>query len=375
MESVIESESPIRRFHAPGRVNLIGEHTDYTGGLVLPAAIDRGVTLTGRATKDGRIRLTSASAEGEVDVAADGSQPPAEGWGRYVAAVAAELDDLGRPSVGFEGHLTSDLPDGVGLSSSAALEVVLGTALCAVADFDVDLLDLAAAAQRAELRGVGVPCGIMDQAASLLGKRDHAVLLDCGTLEHSHVPLPPSLALVILDSGVRRELGESAYAERRTELEHALEALSGRLPKDVGVDEVPLLAKSAGLDELHTRRLRHVVSENARVREVRTALTAGPAPDLIALGRLFAAGHASLRNDFEVSVPALDALVDLSVQAGAVAARMTGGGFGGAIVVLVEAAEVDRIVDEVVAAYDRLGHGTGRAIAARAADGAAEISD
>ncbi len=363
----------MRRFHAPGRVNLIGEHTDYTGGLVLPAALDRGITLVGSASDDGRIRLTSASAAGAVDVAADGSAPPTDGWGRYVSAVAAELDALGRAPIGFSGHLTSDLPDGAGLSSSAALEVVLGTALAAVAGFAIAPLDLAAAMQRAEQRGVGVPCGIMDQAASILGQQDHAVLLDCGTLAHRTVALPPELALVVIDTGVRRELGESAYGERRAELERALVAVGDRRVTDVAPDELDGLIAAAALNEVSARRLRHVVTENQRVRDVEVALTAPDGPDLDALSRLFAAGHASLRDDFEVSVPALDALVAAAVESGAVAARMTGGGFGGAIIALVRRAQVDDVVARTVATYDAVGLGVANPLVARAADGAREL--
>ena len=341
-----------RRFHAPGRVNLIGEHTDYTGGLVLPTAIDRGVTLVGE-PGGGRIQLTSGSEPGEVDLAADGSEVPARGWGRYVAAVAAELHELGREPLGFRGHLTSDLPTGSGLSSSAALEVVLGTALCVTAGFEIEPLALAGAMQRAERRGVGVPCGIMDQAASILGRADHAVLLDCGSLAYRSVPLPPSLALVIIDSGVRRQLGESGYAQRRAELERALVAIGDRRPQDVDPAEVDDLADAADLDDVARRRLRHVVTENARVEAVEAALTRPDGPDLAALGVHFSAGHASLRDDFEVSTPELDRLVALSLDAGAAAARMTGGGFGGAIIALAEHDLVPELGEAVTSIYRR----------------------
>lgn len=322
----------VRRFRAPGRVNLIGEHTDYTGGLVLPAAIDRAVVLTGRPGGT-RIRLRSARFPEQVDVGADGTGAPAVGWGRYVAAVATELAAVGRPAVGFVGQLDSDLPHGAGLSSSAALTVAVGLALCDAAGHELPPLTLAAITQRAEQRAVGVPVGIMDQAASLLGRRDHAVLLDCGALTYQRVPLPTDLALLVVDSGVSRTLEASAYGRRRAELEKGLADLGGLDPKAITVAELDGMLE--GRADVSARRVRHVVTENARVREVVAALTGPEGADTAALGPIFAAGHASLRDDFEVSIPELDHLVELAHESGAVAARMTGGGFGGAIVALV----------------------------------------
>jgi len=331
-----------RAFWAPGRVNLIGEHTDYTGGLVLPAAIDLGIRIEGEAAE--RIRLESDQFEGVVDVDAHGDE--AEGWGRFAAAVAAELDALGRPPVGFAGRVSSNLPVGAGLSSSAALEVAIGTALCAVAAFPIEPMALAQAAQRAELRAVGVPCGIMDQSASVLGEEGRAILLDTGTLEHRAIPLPPELALVIVDSGVKHTLAESGYADRRRELEAAV-AADGELE--------PLLA----------RRLRHVRTENDRVRRVVAALEAGATANL---GPLFRAGHDSLRDDFEVSTPELDLLVDRAYEAGALAARMTGGGFGGSIVALVEHDRAESLAAEIAEALP-----TAHGFVTKAARGAREV--
>jgi galactokinase len=310
-----------RLFFAPGRVNLIGEYTDLVGGLVLPAALDLGITLTCERADAVELR----------------TDQPSAGWERYVDAVERELAACGRPPVGLRGSLATTLPPGAGLSSSAALEVVIALGLCAVADFALEPLELAQALRRAEHAAVGVPSGIMDQAASLLGRARHALLLDTGALTYEYVPIPDALSLVIVHSGVHRALAESGYAERKRELE-------------------------AG----DPRRLRHVQTENDRVLAVADALRRD---DRAALGELFRAGHESLRTDLEVTTPDLDRLVALAYECGAVAARMTGGGFGGAIVVLVERVDAEAFTERVVSAY-----GTqARAFVSEASDGAREL--
>ena len=325
-----------RTFWAPGRVNLIGEYTDLAGGLVLPAALDLGVRI--EATPAETIDLRASDLVGVARLAPDGTGLADDsGWARYVAAVAAELAALGRPPVGLAGEISSTLPIGAGLSSSAALEVGVGLALCAVADFPLEPLELARAAQRAEHRAVGVPSGIMDQAACVLGHADCAILLDTGTLEHELVPLPPELAIVIVHSGIARRLEDSGYATRKHELE-------------------------AG----DPRRRRHVATENERVLATVEALRTR---DFGRLGEVFHAGHESLRVDFEVTTPELDRLVELAYAQGAVAARMTGGGFGGAIVALVEADSAAAFADAVLGGYGR----GGRAYLCRASDGAREL--
>ena len=356
-------------FHAPGRANLIGEHTDHTDGLVLPAAIDRGITLSGELGGT-RIRLTSDGADEVVDVAADGSEVPAGGFGRFVAAVAAELDAVGRAPVGMTGAISSDLPQGAGLSSSAALEVVVATALCEAAGFVLEPLDLAALCRAAEHRAVGVPSGIMDQAASILGRAGHGVLLDCGTLEHRLVALPEAHGLLIMDSGVRRQLESSGYGQRTQELQAALPVLGDRRPADVDPAELPTLL--AGLEDVPARRLRHVVTENARVRVAAAALEGD---ELARIGEVFAAGHASLRDDFEVSIPELDTLVELAVDAGAIAARMTGGGFGGAAIALVPEDLAEGVGAAVLDGYrQRFPGRDGAVYLCHAAEGARRIS-
>jgi galactokinase len=276
----------------PGRVNLIGEHTDYSGGLVLPVAIQLGITLTFEPAE-------------RVELDAPGGEP-------YVEAVEQELRELGRPNAGISGTVDADLPQGAGLGSSGAFEVAVALALCEVAAFTLEPLELALACQRAERRAVGVPSGILDQAASLLGRAGSALLLDCGSLEHRWVPLPDDVAILVLDSGERHAHEGSGYADRRRELE-------------------------AG----DPRRVRHVETENERVRATVDALERG---DAGALGPIFAASQASLRDDYEVSTPTLDALVDAALVAGAFAARMTGGGFGGSVVALAEPSRAEEVL-------------------------------
>ena len=275
---------------APGRINLIGEHTDYSGGLVLPVAIDLGVTVRGRPDTSA-IRLRSEAFGETIDLGCDGSPSGTlEGWGRYVSAVAVLLDRHGRPRTGLDGVIESTVPPGAGLSSSAALDVAVGVALCRSAGFELPPLALARLAREAELLAVGVPCGLMDPATALLGRRGHALLLDCGTEEYRHVPLPPEIAIVVLDSGVRHALEHSGYAARRAELERGLAAIGDRRPTDVTPAEAEKAARAAGVDELAARRLRHVVSENERVRRCVAALERPGGADLDALGALLPGG-------------------------------------------------------------------------------------
>ena len=337
----------MRSFWAPGRVNLIGEYTDLSGGLVLPAALDLGVRID--AAPAARITLRSDRYGEPALLAADGTGlEDGSGWGRYVAAVAVELALLGRPAVGNEGGITSTLPVGAGLSSSAALEVATAVALCGVADFPLPPLVLAQAAQRSEYRAVGVPCGVMDQAASVLGQAGCAILLDTGSLEHELVEMPTELGLVVINSGISRSLESSAYATRRRELEQALSA-------------------DGELDAMLARRLRHVETENRRVRDVVDALRGRRFDEL---GELFREGHESLRSDLEVTLPELDRLVELAYARGAIAARMTGGGFGGSIAVLAHADETGTLAKRLVADYE----GDATAYVCHAADGARELT-
>lgn len=305
---------------APGRVNLIGDHTDYMGGLVLPMAVDLATTV--EATQGGDVvELTSAELDGALRLDLPVADPRAvtPAWGRYVAGVAAEAG-LGE-GFGLRGTVSSTIPVGSGLSSSAALEVAVALALGARGEPD----EVASLCQAAEQAATGVPCGIMDQLASAGGIDGHALLVDCDSLDVTPVPVPDDVAVWVVHSGQERALAGSAYAERRAQCE-AAEDLVGFLPTadagDVASIEDPVLRA----------RARHVRSECERVRVLATALVDG---DFSAAGRAMVASHASLRDDFEVSTPVLDALVEALVAVpGVHGARLTGAGFGGCVVAL-----------------------------------------
>jgi galactokinase len=351
-----------RWFRAPGRVNLIGDHTDYNEGFVLPVAIDLSCVVRAKPNDDGLVRLRSEALNGEVVLAADGSTKPEEvedTWGRYAAGVVGTLADRGRAAAGMDAVVTSTIPLGGGLSSSAALEVALGLALCDVAGFELPRLELAVACQEAEQVATGVPCGIMDQLASVAGRHNHALLIDCRSLEVQPIRLPPRLAVLIVHSGMSRTLVGSEYAERREACESVAALLGLTALRDATPEQVR--------DE---PRARHVVSENARVLEAARALEEG---DVAALGPLLSASHRSLRDDFEVSTPELDALVEALVEAGALGARLTGAGFGGCVVGLASRDEADRILETAAGRYwAQTGHQP-RAFVFRAVDGAGRI--
>ncbi len=335
---------------------------------MLPAALDLGLRVEGEPAPV--IELTSRELGTAVRLAPDGAplDEAPRGWGRYVSAVAAELATLGRPGVGLRAELTSNLPIGAGLSSSAALEIAVGTALCGVANFRLPPMDLAQAARRAEHRAVGVPSGIMDQAASLLGRAGHAILLDTASLTHEYVPVPAELVLVVVDSGVSRQLERSAYTQRRNELQEALARIPGGDANRLSVSEVD----SFGLPPVPARRLRHVVSENLRVRRV-AELLRNSSGGLEELGDVFQEAHESLRHDFEATTPELDMLVELAYAHGALAARMTGGGFGGSIVALVDGREAQTVAERLLAAYVARTGRAGRFFVCSPAGGATEL--
>jgi galactokinase len=333
---------------APGRANLMGEHTDYNEGFVLPFALGQGVTAAAsrRAGRRAGRRLTVCSRqepEDTVEVDLDGLAPGrVTGWAAYPAGVAWALEAAGHRVPGACIAIDSDVPAGAGLSSSAALECATALALTSLAGLDVPRAELVTIARRAENEFAGVPTGIMDQSASLLCRAGHALLLDCRTLETSQVPFDPGAArasLLLINTRARHELADGEYGRRRAECEEAARRLGIRSLRDL-----TNLADTGSLtDPVLRRRVRHVFTDNQRVLEVvallRASSSPGPSADTYReIGRLLTQAHASLRDDFEVSWPEADAAVEAAVGAGAYGARMIGGGFGGSVLALVPAA-------------------------------------
>ncbi len=334
----------LRWFRAPGRVNLMGDHTDYNQGLVLPMAIDRDLLIGVRPRSDGLVRIRSLDvhvSRGEVVVvAADGSTDPGgsePGWERLVAAVVRALAERGRPAVGIDAGVASAVPMERGLASSAAFEVAVGLALSDAAEWSLRPAELAMACRDAEEVATGVPCGIMDQLACLLGRAGQALRIDCRSLEVRPVQVPADLAVLALDPAVPRRLEASGYAELRA----ACEADAARLG-------IPAL-RDATLEQIRDEpRARHVVSEDLRVEAVARALDRG---QIAALSEPFVASHASLRDDLGVSTPELDGLIEALVGAGAVGARPTGAGWGGSVVALAERRRAASIAERAATAY------------------------
>jgi len=339
---------------APGRVNLIGEHTDYNGGYVLPIAIDRAIRIACRKTPGRTVDLVSLDFDGRAhfDLSAIAFHKDVH-WLNYPQGVARMLLDEGYALSGFQGVIQGDVPVGAGLSSSAAFEVASALAFCLVSDVEIEPRSMAQLCQRAENEFVGVRCGIMDQFVCLFGRKDRAVLLDCTTLEHRLVPLDGRQAkIVVCDTGVRHSLASTEYNKRRGECERAFEILSTRMPgintyKDV--TPASLEKHADALDRALLMRARHVVMEDQRVLDSVAALGRG---DLGEFGRLLDASHDSLRDDYQVSCPELDLMVDLAREVeGTYGSRMTGGGFGGCTVSLVVPHRVDAFREHVAAAY------------------------
>jgi galactokinase len=353
----------LRWFRAPGRVNLIGDHTDYHEGFVLPLAVDRDCVVAARRRDDGRVtaRSVELGADGPVDVAADGSDAPdgvVPPWGRYVAGVVRALADAGREPVGLDAAVSSTVPVGSGLSSSAALEVALALALADAGGLTPPAPELARACQRAERLATGVPSGVMDQLASLLGRAGHALLIDCRTLAAEPIALPDALAVLVVHSGLPRTRARPADAPPP----------APRVATRLGVATL----REATLDDVRDEpRARHVVTENQRVLEFADALRAG---DTAALGPLLLASHASLRDDYEVSTPELDLAVDLLVEHGALGARLTGAGFGGCVVALAARPHAGDVARKTLARYRAETGLDADAFEVRAVDGAGPVA-
>ncbi|MGJ3189750.1 galactokinase [Paenarthrobacter sp. FR1] len=345
-------------WQAPGRVNLIGEHTDYNEGFVLPFAIDKTAKVALRVRDDYAVRMLSTfGGHGLVETDLEGLEPGSgEGWSRYPLGVAWALKERGIDVPGFDLLLDSDVPSGAGLSSSHAIECAVISALNDLTGAGFAAEDLVLATQRAENVFVGAPTGIMDQSASLRGAKGHAVFLDC---RDQHVELVPfdaeasGLVLLVIDTKVSHSHADGGYASRRASCELGAEILGVKALRDVGIE---VLEEASGLlDETTLRRVRHVVTENDRVLQTVELLSSnGPA----SIGALLDASHVSMRDDFEISCAELDLAVDTSRANGAIGARMTGGGFGGSAIALTPVGQEQQVRDAVVRSFAEAGFTT-----------------
>ena len=343
---------------APGRVNLIGEYTDFNEGFVFPMTVDRGVYVGIRARDDQRVRVKSIRFGELIDYRLDDFEKPELGhWSCYVLGVIEELRLLGLVPHGFDAVIDGNLNLGAGLSSSAALETATTLALQSLFDFEMSRVDVATLCQRVEHRYANVMCGIMDQFASGLGRSNHALLLDCRTL--SHVNISTNLdkyRIAIISSEVKRELASSAYNDRRLQCEEGVALFRQFDPTIASLRDVtPDLFDAYGdqLSEIVFQRCRHVITENARVLDASAALAAG---DLTEFGRLMTASHSSLRDDFEVSCDELDCLVDIANGTeGVLGSRMTGAGFGGCTVTLIHMDAIETLRANLLPYTDRFG--------------------
>lgn len=334
---------------APGRVNLIGDHTDYNEGFVLPMAIDREVWFAARARSDRQVKVHSLDFDEDASFALADGGPHGAGWVEYLRGVAWALEQGGRSTRGWEGVAAGDVPKGAGLSSSAALELATARTFAAVSNLPWQPVAMAQLAQRAENEWVGVNCGIMDQLISAAGAAGHALLIDCRSLQTRLVHIPERAAVVVLDTGTRRGLVESAYNERRAQCEQAARWFGVAALRDV--DVATFLAREAQLEPMIRKRARHVVTENARTTAAASLLEQN---DLSGVGQLMNESHVSLRDDFEVSRPELDAMVELAQgEEACFGARMTGAGFGGCAVALVERQAAAAFARTVADAYTR----------------------
>lgn len=339
-------EEPTVLVRAPGRVNLIGEHTDYNDGYVLPMAIDRAAWIALHPRDDRRVQVYSLDYRETVEFSIDELRK-GRGWVEYIKGVADELRAAGKHTEGWEGVLGGDVPRGAGLSSSAAVELAAARAFAAVSGFDWEPARMAQIGQRAENNWVGVNCGIMDQMVSAAAQAGHALFLDCRSLKYEHVPLPDGVAVVVMDTATRRGLVDSAYNERRAQCETAAKFFGVPALRDVSLDEFQ--EKSNNLEGTVRRRARHILTENQRVLAAVAAMRAG---DGQSLGRLFNESHASLRDDFEVTNEALNHIVDCArANIACFGARMTGAGFGGCAVALVEGNRADTFIGTVREEY------------------------
>jgi galactokinase len=365
--------APAGIWQAPGRVNLIGEHTDYNEGFVLPFAIDKTARVAVRVRPDTTIRLQSTYGDQEITTADVASLEPAfeKGWTKYPLGVVWSLQQRGIFVPGIDLLLNSDVPLGAGLSSSHAIECAVITALNELTDSNLAAEDMVLATQRAENDFVGAPTGIMDQSASLRGSKGHAVFLDCRDQSVQLVPLPveeAGLVLLVIDTKVSHSHSDGGYASRRASCELGAKMLGVKALRDIGIRDLD--EASRVLDELTFRRVRHVVTENARVLQTVDLLrSSGPK----SIGDLLDASHASMRDDFEISCPELDLAVMSARSNGAIGARMTGGGFGGAAIALTPKTAEQDVRTAIEAAFSQAGYKKPEIFAVTPADGAMRL--
>ena len=365
----------MRTFRAPGRVNLIGEHTDYNDGFVMPAALDFSTWVKVSPLEERKLKIFSENYEDEFEIDLDDRNISARHrWSDYPVGVAVELERAGYRLRGAQLQIRGEVPIGSGLSSSAAIEVATACALVANSELNIDRRELALLCQRAENEFVGARVGIMDQFVSLFGQKQKALLLDCRSLEFRLLPLPDNVRLIICNTMVKHALASSAYNERRAQCEAGVRHLAKFLPnitalRDVTIEQ--LAAHRDGLPDVAYRRCRHVITENARVLSASEALAGG---DLARFGELMAESHHSLRDDYEVSVKELDLMVEIAQRVeGVYGARMTGGGFGGCTVNLVADTNVEEFKEHVSREYERATSLRPEIYICTAANGAEEV--
>ncbi|MFI8238829.1 galactokinase [Streptomyces sp. NPDC085866] len=360
---------------APGRVNLIGEHTDYNDGFVMPFALPHQATAAVSRRTDGVLRLHSADVEGGVvELRLDSLAPQSdENWTAYPAGVVWALREAGHPVTGADVHLSSTVPTGAGLSSSAALEVVIALALCDLYDLGLQRWQLARLCQRAENVYVGAPTGIMDQTASACCEEGHALFLDTRDLSQRQIPFDlaaEGLRLLVVDTQVKHAHSGGEYGKRRAGCEKGAALLGVDALRDIAYADLDAALARLGDEEEVVRLVRHVVTEDQRVERVVELLRAG---ETRAIGPVLTEGHASLRDDFRISCPELDLVVDTALANGALGARMTGGGFGGSAIVLAEATDVDTLTKAVEEAFAVAGFMSPRVFEAVPAAGARRV--
>ena len=345
-------DSPVI-FRAPGRVNLIGEHTDYNDGFVMPVAIGFYTWVAANRRQDRVLHARSEEFDESIDLSLDAlSGPPRKHWSDFVRGVAAGLKERGTPLEGANLIIQGQVPMGAGLSSSASLEVAIGLALLSVSHADVQKLDLVKACQRAEHEYVGTRCGIMDQYIAVFGRAGHALMLDCRSLEYQALAIPSDARLVICNSMVRHELASGEYNRRRADCEAGVKIFSQSMPQVRALRDVSpsdLEKHAIKLPEEIYHRCRHVISENQRVLDAAEALRSS---DLHRFGQLMYESHRSLRDDYEVSCRELDLLIEIASSCeGVYGSRMTGGGFGGCTVTLVRSAAVESFRETMSKSY------------------------